>query len=304
MGRVGKAQALRAMATALDAGVTHFDVARSYGFGRAESVLGEFVKGQRDKVTITSKFGVVAPVLDIRSRVMIPAARAMVAALPPLAGVLKARAGELLAHRNFDVAYARQCLEQSLRALGTDYIDIYLLHEPDSSLTSGGDALFAMLEQCVRAGKIRRWGLAYRSPEDFAWAAPLGGDVIQFEGNTATLSDCMPLLGDQRQHLVTRPFMGGRLAGSVANNMAGSPGLVQTLRDLDATPTELSLCIAHRLAGRHGAVLCSMFTAEHIRSNVKSIERLTNDARMTAVIDTAIQSTLALESSGMSLLRT
>ena len=75
MGRIGKAQALDAMAEAHALGVTHFDVARSYGFRHAERVVGAFIAGRRDRVSITTKFGVVPPVLSMGTRLLIPAAR-------------------------------------------------------------------------------------------------------------------------------------------------------------------------------------------------------------------------------------
>ena len=48
MGRISKSHALRALAFSFDCGVTHFDVARSYGFGQAEEIVGGFIKGKRD----------------------------------------------------------------------------------------------------------------------------------------------------------------------------------------------------------------------------------------------------------------
>jgi aryl-alcohol dehydrogenase-like predicted oxidoreductase len=46
---------------ALALGITHFDVARLYGFGRAEGIVGEFLRGKRNKVTITTSFGLQPP---------------------------------------------------------------------------------------------------------------------------------------------------------------------------------------------------------------------------------------------------
>src|ERR1019366_5057325 len=58
MGRVGKRQALNAMAMAFERGISHFDLARAYGFGEAERVVGRFIADKRDKVTIATKFGI------------------------------------------------------------------------------------------------------------------------------------------------------------------------------------------------------------------------------------------------------
>ena len=45
------------LGAAYDAGIRHFDVARSYGYGDAEGVVGEFLRGCSEQVTVTSKFG-------------------------------------------------------------------------------------------------------------------------------------------------------------------------------------------------------------------------------------------------------
>ena len=55
MGRVGREESLRAMNVAWDAGITLFDTARSYGFGEAEAVLGEFLSGKREQAVIATK---------------------------------------------------------------------------------------------------------------------------------------------------------------------------------------------------------------------------------------------------------
>ena len=58
LGAVGAKTAQRALGCALDEGINHFDIARSYGYGEAEAFLGKFFKGRRDEVVIASKFGI------------------------------------------------------------------------------------------------------------------------------------------------------------------------------------------------------------------------------------------------------
>src|SRR5438477_10047899 len=53
--------AINLLNEAFNAGVTHFDVARAYGLGRAEHILGEFLRSRRKDVTVTTKFGVAPP---------------------------------------------------------------------------------------------------------------------------------------------------------------------------------------------------------------------------------------------------
>src|SRR5258708_34049436 len=56
--RVGRREGLRALNRAYDAGVTWFDVAPSYGDAEAETILGEFVQGRRDKIKLSTKVGI------------------------------------------------------------------------------------------------------------------------------------------------------------------------------------------------------------------------------------------------------
>ncbi len=291
MGKVGKAQALRAMATAFDLGVTHFDVARSYGFGRAESVLGSFIKGRRDKVTVTSKFGVVPPQLSLRTKAAIPVARMVSKFLPQLKARLKNKSGQLLAVRNFDAAYARLCLDKSLTELATDYIDIYLVHEPDDALMTTPEELCRFLEDCVVAGKIRRWGFAYQSAQDYEWAGVLGGDVIQFEGNAETLPRCGAILDDARQKIVTRPFAGGFAEKPVLQTILQDLQLTATVQELGASLADVSLCLSHVLAGQAGTVLCSMFSSQHIQKNIQAISHYGSDPQMMKVVSEIIHAT-------------
>src|SRR5215472_2399018 len=77
MGRVGAAQARRALDAAYDRGVRYFDAARSYGYGEAEDFLGRFLQGKRSGVVLATKFGIVAHRPS-------PLRRALKAALRPL----------------------------------------------------------------------------------------------------------------------------------------------------------------------------------------------------------------------------
>ena len=58
-GPTDEAQSLDTLAHALDRGVTLFDTADAYGFGHNEELLGRFLKGRRERVTIATKFGLV-----------------------------------------------------------------------------------------------------------------------------------------------------------------------------------------------------------------------------------------------------
>jgi aryl-alcohol dehydrogenase-like predicted oxidoreductase len=107
---------------ALDAGITFFDTADVYGGTASEEFLGRALGSRRDDVLIATKFGM--PVDDER--------------------------------RGASPGYVRRAAEDSLRRLGTDRIDLYLLHEPDPD-TPIADTLGA-LNELVQTGKVREIG--------------------------------------------------------------------------------------------------------------------------------------------------
>jgi len=91
---------------ALDAGITLLDTSDTYGGAvRSEELLGEVLAGRRDQVVLATKFGHQSADLGYG----------------PAAGAKGGR------------AYIRRAVEQSLRRLRTDYIDLYQIHTPDPS---------------------------------------------------------------------------------------------------------------------------------------------------------------------------
>lgn len=159
VGIVSPKEALALVDAAYDSGIRHFDVARSYGQGAAESILGRALRSRRDVVTITSKFGLPVPpqrlVVNLAQTLLRPIARHM--------GQLR-RSGSLptagMTIRNVDFSRrnAELSLETTLRELKTDYLDILLLHEA-SVETLTDPELITFLEGARAAGKIKGYGV-------------------------------------------------------------------------------------------------------------------------------------------------
>jgi aryl-alcohol dehydrogenase-like predicted oxidoreductase len=127
------AQAADLLRRALDLGITYFDTADTYGNGRGETILAEAFKGQRDKIVVGSKFG-----YDFYSN-------------PDL------NRGQRERPHDWSPTFVRFALEQSLKRLETDYIDLWMLHNPRIDAIQKDD-LFALLEQLKSEGKIRAYG--------------------------------------------------------------------------------------------------------------------------------------------------
>jgi D-threo-aldose 1-dehydrogenase len=153
---------------AYDAGIRHFDVAPMYGLGAAEAELAPFLRRRRAEVTITTKFGI-DPTLLTRSvaRVQAPL-RAVLASRPGLQesmqmageGPHSGRLGRLLySSPGYQRDFAQLSLERSLRALGTDWIDVFLLHDPAGGLLREAPGLAGYLDDQQRLERIRCWGV-------------------------------------------------------------------------------------------------------------------------------------------------
>ena len=175
------AQSVRLIETALEAGIRYFDVARMYGNGSAEVVLGSVLPRIRDRVIIVSKAGILPWSMlhwsQFKSRAAKavrlagPIARALVPPLPPSGP----RFG---AFRREDLV---RSVNRSLKDLRTDYLDILLLHEC-SVADSRDPEVVSFLEQLRAAGKIRRFGIATHFPEtcQILNETPRAAPVAQF----------------------------------------------------------------------------------------------------------------------------
>jgi D-threo-aldose 1-dehydrogenase len=166
------------LGSAVDSGITHFDTARMYGLGMAEAELGAFLRTvDRDTVTVATKFGVnVGGVARRLGRFQAPA-RALLRKAPALRRAVKRRQAPANDIRLYDAAGAARSLEQSLAALGVDYVDILFVHGPRPGDTVASVELREFFERVRQQGKIRAWGVSQDEgfEVDFARAfAPVG----------------------------------------------------------------------------------------------------------------------------------
>ncbi|WP_184539453.1 aldo/keto reductase [Micromonospora polyrhachis] len=134
---------------ALDAGINFFDTADIYGepHGGSEEQLGAALRGRRDDVVVATKFGM------------------------DMSGMNGPDHGARGARR-----YVARAVEASLRRLGTDYIDLYQMHEPDPGTPI--EETLAALDDLVRAGKVRYLGNSNFTGwqiADAAWVARAKG---------------------------------------------------------------------------------------------------------------------------------
>lgn len=164
----------RLLAAAADLGFTHFDTAPAYGDGICEAELGKFIRGRRERLVIVTKYGIPPaplaqawPTLSLPLRAVRATARRVgfrPTPLPPLTPI-----------------GLRASVEGSLRRLGTDCVDILLLHEPRGDRIPSTDAIVDELNKLQRSGAVRAFGLAggWSGISGLLSAAPALGMVVQ-----------------------------------------------------------------------------------------------------------------------------
>ncbi|MEU6858640.1 aldo/keto reductase [Glycomyces sp. NPDC046736] len=191
-GTIGVEGARRMVDMAIDAGVTMFDSADVYSEGASEEVLGAALKGRRDRVLVSTKAG-----------------------LPVGEGPNEAGASR---------QHLLRAVEDALRRLGTDYIDLFQLHAFDARTPV--EETLAVLDDLVRAGKIR-----YTGASNYAgWQLMKALDAADRDGRTQFAAhqvyyslvgrdyewELMPLGLDQGVGALTwSPLGWGRLTGKI-----------------------------------------------------------------------------------------
>ena len=241
-----RAQAVDALRRGLDLGMSHIDTAEMYGDGAAERVVGEAVRGRRDEVFLVSKV------------------------LPQHAS------------RNG----TRSACERSLKALGTDRLDCYLLHWRGSHPL---EETFAAFEALQRDGKILSYGVSNFDVADLEEALAVAGpgrlacnQVLYHLQERAIEHAVIPWCERNEVAVVAySPFghddfpepdsVGGRLLAEIAEARG-------------ATPRQVALAFLTRKPGLYAIPKAS--TAAHAQDNAGAGELVLSDAEL-ARIDSA-----------------
>src|SRR5829696_6913565 len=199
-GDVEDEQSIAAIRRGLELGVTFFDTADVYGTGHSETVLGRALGAERDRVVIATKFG----------------------------NTFAEGTGRMLG-QDVSPAYLRRACEASLRRLGTDRIDLYLLH-PGEVTADQAPAVVEVFDQLAAAGKIRSYGTANESPDVIeVFAAGTGCVAVQqqlnvFSANEDALARCE---AHDLAVLARSPLAMGFLSGKYRSRDQLAPGDVR-----------------------------------------------------------------------------
>lgn len=178
-------ESVRAIETALELGVNFIDTSDAYGMGYSEELLGRVLQHRKEHPILTTKGG--------NKRL----------GSPP--------------ERDFSPSYLSNALENSLRRLKRDLIDLYLLHNPTLDVIRNGEAL-EFLERQREAGKIRFFGVSINTEEEALAALEDGrSDAIQIEYNLLVQwpeDKVFPIAMEKNVGIIARvPLRRGLLSG-------------------------------------------------------------------------------------------
>lgn len=261
---------------AFSLGITHFDVARAYGFGRAEHILSQFLPGRRDRVTVATKFGFQMPSGPAGNPRLISAAKRILGPFPALLRHAKQRGSAMVKAGAFSRDAALQSLEASLRALQTDYLDILLLHEATLA-DAANEELLEVLQKQVTQGKVRRLGIAsaFSKLDADAGKLPHACEIVQFDDN-AQSRNLMQLANREQRLLITHSIF--KPAKLLRDAAAACPEItressLQIGADLADPKVLPSLLLDYALRSNPGGiVLFSSTDPAHVEHNVRQAQ--------------------------------
>jgi aryl-alcohol dehydrogenase-like predicted oxidoreductase len=181
-------ESLAAIDAALELGVNFIDTSDAYGAGYSETLLGQALRGRRDKVILATKGG----------NVMV---------------------GPERGKRNFAPPYIGRVLEESLQRLKTDCVDLYQLHNPTVDVIEKGE-VWTVLEKAKQEGKIRYYGVSINTIEEGIAAVKDGrSDTIQLEYSMLSqepAENVLPLAQEANVGIIARiPLRRGVLTGKM-----------------------------------------------------------------------------------------
>ncbi len=224
-----EAEFARAIGRALDLGINCFDTAEGYGHGTSERALGEALGRRRDEAIVVTKFG-----MNYKD-------------MPNLRDSSPARVGA--------------SIDKSLKALGSDWVDVYLVHFPDHRTPF--EETMSALEDIVREGKVRFVGVSNFKREEIQTCMRVRPiDVVQYGWN----------MFDRRMEREIFPFCREQEIGVMAYGSLAY-GL------LTGTFTEGMDFGTDDWRARHGKMgsirlFDALFGPESFRHNVRAVEEL------------------------------
>lgn len=261
-GGLSQAEAGRLLDAASEHGINLIDTADSYASGECERLLGRLLRGRRETFSLMTKAGYASADLPGPLR-----------RLNPFLKKLKHKFGP---RQDFRPEYIARCLQNSLRRLGTDRVEVFVLHDPPADALADG-RLFSGLSELKAAGLALRVGIS--SGDDDALRLALAWpdcDVIQTPlvedgGLAAPLRNAPP--GGPRI-VLNHVSLGGRLPGPCDDASPPVRALQETVarraRELGTGPHAALLRVALETTGA-ASVLTGTRNVAHLIENCRTV---------------------------------
>jgi len=214
----------------VELGMTLIDTAEMYGSGRSETLVGKAIKEIREQVFLVSK---------------------------------------VYPHNAGGSSLVSSC-EASLKRLGTDCLDLYLLHWrgqiPYQETVRG-------MEDLIRSGKIKRWGVSNLDPDDMQELLMVKGgsncavnQVLYHLGSRGIEYDLLPW--QRRQGIPVMAYCPLAQAGQLQRNLVKHPVLRQVAQEHDADPFQIML--AWCIRGDDVVAIPKASTLAHVEKNARA----------------------------------
>jgi aryl-alcohol dehydrogenase-like predicted oxidoreductase len=256
---LGKEQAVNDMLvrSAIDAGINLFDTADIYDKGENESSVGRALRGVRTKIILCSKVG----------------------------NVWKADGSGL--DWNPSPAHILRSIDESLRRLQTDYIDLYQLH--GGTIDDPRPEIIATFEKLQQQGKIRYYGISSIRPNvirEYVSQSKISSVMMQYSLLDRRPEEiCLPLLQENKISVLVRGALAqGILAGKPARDYTGyKAGTVAQLQEIIkkySGPQRSAAQTALQFVLKNPAVTSAVTgirTIEQLREITQSVPSLTNE---------------------------
>jgi hypothetical protein len=286
--RIAPSAGLRSIERAFDLGVNWFDVAPAYGGGTAESILGPFVRLNRQRVFLCSKMGRIAPARHPLIRLAAQIARPVLARSQQLRTSLRRSGATSNRSVPLDAGKIASSIESSLRKLQTDYLDVFALHVPVPEDLLRDDVL-RCLEEILLQGKARFIGVAgsYDAAQSAMAASPMYR-ILQVADNPWTGSLTNFEVDELRHFWVSHSILGisGALDSAksiVEKNAECRELMIESGYTCDRNGIATLLLDRALAVNRRGVVLSSMFAERHLLHNVKRASLPVNNAAVKLV---------------------
>lgn len=222
-------ESIRLLLRAFELGVNFYDSADTYTNGRSETLIGSAFKDRRSQIIIASKVGMLPSSLYRLGKTLLPVLRPIRRVIEPWKSTLK----KISKHtQEFSSLHINKSIEQTLRRLKTDYLDLYQLHSPASWVIERGE-VFETLDVLKRQGKIRFYGVSAKTVGDAILCLKyINISSLQIEFNLLqqeASEELFPLLVQKKIAIIVRVPLA---RGLLTKNMIDKRGEVLNRREL------------------------------------------------------------------------